>query len=197
MFVPKSFIFRKKEPENAALARILRPVSGKSLLPQHTLTYDQIKLHLFKDSHFVYELLLTIDPTKLSHVPNLTSDIKVSTISHFLDQYPKYKIYGVFESPNESPTNLHFHGIISIQAKKFDPMLKQLRKFLRDYCRNIGRYSCIRINSSTEEYQPTESISTLGSSRKVGNLSKYIQYINKSINTNDSNNTYHNTYNNY
>lgn len=197
MFIPKSFLFRKMDRENAALARILPPGHGKSLMPKHTLSYDQIKLHLFQDCHFVYELLLTIDPKKLSHIHNLTSDVKVSTISSFLNKYPKYKIYGIFESPCDSPTNLHFHAIISIKHKNYDSMLKNLKIFLRNYAKEIGRYSCIRINSSTEDYQPTDSISILGSSRKVGNLSKYITYINKSILTTDSYNHYHNTYINY
>ena len=194
MFIPSSFIIHKKVREKAALARILPPTVGKYLLPKHTLSYDQIKLHLYKESHFLYEVLFTIDPTKLSHIPNLTSELKVKTIGSFLDRHYKYKVYGVFESPHACPTNLHFHGILSIYHKSYDPMYKKLRLFLRDYGRSIGRYSCIRINSSTEEYQPSESISTLGASRKVGNLSKYVEYINKSLRTLDSHNTYHNSY---
>ncbi len=193
MFIPTSFI-RKKVRENGALAHILPPVACKYLLPKHTLTYDQIKLHYCLDSHFFYEVLLTIDPTKLSTIPNISDSLKIKKIASFLDRYPKYKIYGVFESPTSCSTNLHFHGLLSIPHKKFDTMFRQLKVFLREYCKAIGRYSCIRINSSNCEYQPSESISTLGSSRKVGNLSKYIQYINKSYSTTDSANTYHNTY---
>ncbi len=96
------------------LAHSLPEKYGKYLLPRHSLSFQQVQKLCFQPGFFTYEVLLTIDPKKLSHINELTSITKVNIISKFLEQFP-YNIYGLFEAPLERPCNLHFHGVLAIK----------------------------------------------------------------------------------
>jgi len=182
MFIPKSW-------RRTGLAHS----PPKYLMPKHSLSLQQCTQLCFKDQHFTYEILLTIDNKKLKDLSTTSTISKIDIISTFLETQ-NYIVYGMFESPQGNPTNVHFHGVLSGKHTDYDKFISLLkRKFLRPYVKTIGLYSFIRINHPVENYKPTDIMSGMHANRTIGSFPNYHQYINKSIKPCDKN-TYLNTF---
>lgn len=169
-----------------------------NLCPAVSLTYQQIKQRLCLDGHFVYEVLITIDESRLAHIPSISKIDKVRHVAQTLHEHSRcMRYYGVFEHPAGKPSNLHWHGLIAFKHKSYDGMIRKVFKLknslYRVLNRTVGRCTFARINSFTESYKPSEVHSSLALRRKVGNLEKYTKYMNKSIDPFHTEDIYQNT----